>query len=213
MRSKMKIKIKKKKKNFTMIDNEVIYDHTISLKSKGMCLILNSFPNDWQFHEEYLQKFTKDKRTAIANALKELELARYLYREQLRKKGKFANKMWIVSDTVLTDEDIIEICADCDINHKKRKFVANHNAKEKKKKNRKKKFYDFVNKLKDNAQKYPNMSIEFEGKIYCFINKNDQFLLTDMQSGIVYSKVEAERLYQKMAKSVDLKISRNTNVS
>lgn len=109
----MKVNLKQKRKNFTMISNIIARDHTISLKAKGMCLILVHFRDDWIFYEDKLQTFCADKRTAISNALKELERAGYLHREQLRTKGRFSNKIWILNDEGLSEDDILEICTEC----------------------------------------------------------------------------------------------------
>ena len=102
----MKVTLQQKKKNFTMVSNIIAKDNTISLKAKGMCLILVHFPQDWHFYEEKLQDYTSDGKTAISNALKELEVSGYLFRKQLREKGRFSNKLWIFSDEKLSSEDL-----------------------------------------------------------------------------------------------------------
>lgn len=219
----MRIHFKQKKKNFSIVSNILAKDASISLKAKGMCLILVHFPDDWSFYEEKLQDFALDGRTAIANALKELEQNGYLYRKQLREKGRFANKIWIFNDEGLTEEEIMEFCTDCrkaeicisDIG--KSATTNTHSTKIKKenkkntqKKGRKKSFYNFVNVLKSNAMQYPNLQIEFENKTYVFEIINGQYLLKDKESDIVLSKVAAEKLYQKMANSLDVKIIRGT---
>lgn len=218
----MKVNLKQKRKNFTIISNKLAKDSKISLKAKGMCLVLVHFPDDWHFYEEKLQNYCTDKRTAITNALKELETAGYLHRKQLREKGRFSNKLWIFSDEGLLDEDIMGISTDCrkpDIgktDHGKSPTTNTHSYKynnENKKKNtqkkgRKKFFYNFVNVLKQNAEQYPNLQIEFEGKKYCFQNIGGQFLLKDFDSDIILSKIHAERLYQKMANSFEVKVIR-----
>ncbi|MDD2653075.1 MAG: hypothetical protein PHX44_08510 [Sulfurimonas sp.] len=217
----MKVNFKQKKKNFSIVSNTLAKDSKISLKAKGMCLILVHFPKDWQFYEEKLQDYTLDGRTAIASALKELENAGYLYREQLREKGRFASKVWVFSDEGLTKEEAMKFYTDCrkhdigfyDIgksattNTHSTKTNEN-NKKNSQKKGRKKVFYDFVNILKSNAAQYPNLQVEFENKTYKFETSNGQYLLKDKESDIVFSKVAAERLYQKMANSSDVKIIR-----
>jgi hypothetical protein len=217
----MKVNLKQKRKNFTIISNILAKDANISLKAKGMSLIIAHFPDDWHFYEEKLQEFCMDKRTAIANALKELENAGYLHRKQLREKGRFANKVWIFSDEGLSEDDILGITTECrkpDIgktDHGKSHTTNTHsiNTKEYKKKNtqkkgRKKKFYDYVNLLKQSAEQYPDLQVEFENKTYCFQNVNGQLLLKDKESDIILSKVAAERLYQKMANSFEVKVIR-----
>ena len=217
----MKVNLKQKKKNFSMVSNIIVKDTSISLKAKGMCLILVHFPDDWNFYEEKLQDYTLDGRTAITNALKELEQNGYLYRQQLRERGRFANKIWIFNDEGLTEEEIMEFCTDCrkskigfsDIGKSVTTNTHSTKTKENNKKNTqkkggKKKFYDFINRLKENAMQYPSLTIEFENKTYSFENINGSLLLKDSKSNIVLAKVAAEKLYQKMANSLELKISR-----
>lgn len=219
----MKVQLKQKRKNFSLVSNILAQDHKISLKAKGMCLILVHFPDDWIFYEEKLQDYTLDGRTAIANALKELEQNGYLFREQLRIKGRFANKIWIIDDEGLTEEEIMQFRTECRnpdngfSGIEKSSTTNTHSTKTKEenkknthKKTRKKAFYNFVNVLKSNAIQYPNLQIEFENKTYTFEIINGQYLLKDKQSDIVLPKVLAENLYKKMANSSELKISRGS---
>ena len=217
----MKVELKQKKKAFTMISNVIAKDTNLSLKAKGMSLIIAHFPSDWTFYEEKLQDYTSDGRTAIANAIKELEDAAYLYREQLRKKGRYSNKVWIFSDEGLTENDILELCTDCrkpdigksDIGKTVTSNTHSTNIKESNKKNtqkkgRKKSFYKFVNTLKSHVLEYPNLKVVFEDVTYSFLNINGRLLLKNEASDIVLSKVHAEKLYQKMANSLNVKIVR-----
>lgn len=216
----MKVNLKQKKKNFTIISNTIARDINISLKAKGMSLVIAHFPSDWIFYEENLQNYTSDGKTAISNALKELELSGYLYRKQLRENGRFSNKIWIFSDDKLNNDDLEEFAEirKTDIgkmDNGKTVTTNTHsiktneqNKKNSQKKGRKKKFYDFVNVLKANAMEYPNLEIVFETHLYSFANIDGQLLLQDKASGIVLSKVHASKLYQKMANSTKVQIIR-----
>jgi len=216
----MKVHIKQKKKNFTMISNVIAQDINISLKAKGMSLIIAHFPDDWHFYEEKLQDYTSDGKTAISNALKELEVGGYLFRKQLREKGRFSNKLWIFSDEKLSTEDLQDFPeirkTDIGKNDNGKTVTTNthsnniteNNKKNTQKNGRKKAFYKFVNVLKSNAELYSGLYIEFENKIYCFENINGQLLLKDKISDLILSKVQAEKIYQKMHKSFDVKIVR-----
>jgi|GEM_PF-1988993 len=217
----MKVNLKQKKKNFTMISNKIAKDKELSLKAKGMSLIIAHFPDDWVFYEENMQQYTKDARTAISNALKELEKAGYLYRKQLREKGRFANKIWIFSDEGLSSDDIVELCTECrktevdyieigktTTTNTHSKNTIEQNKKNSQKKGRKKKFYDFVNVLKEHAMQYPNLQIEFKNKIYNFVEIEGKLFLKYSDSDTVLPSVHAENLYQKMANSVEVKITR-----
>ncbi|MBE0515668.1 hypothetical protein [Sulfurimonas sp.] len=220
----MRVNLKKKRKNFTIVSNILARDAKISLKAKGISLVIAHFSDDWNFYEEFLQEFCTDKRTAIANAIKELEVAGYLYRTQSRKRGRFSKNLWIFGDEGLSKEDISELCTDCgktdngfsDVRKSTTINTHSYNTKEYNKKNTqkkgpKRKFYHFVNVLKQNAEQYPNLQIEFENKKYCFQNVNGQLLLKDKESDIILSKVAAERLYQKMANSLEVKVIRGEN--
>lgn len=216
----MKVELKKKKKNFTMISNVIAQDVNISLKAKGMSLIIAHFPDDWSFYERALKNYTIDGKTAIANALKELENSGYLYRRQLRKKGRFGSKVWIFNDEGLRQDDLLDFAeirkTDIGkIDSVKTVTTNTHstktneeNKKNPQKKGRKKQFYDFVNVLKANAMEYPSLKIVFEDSTYVFSNINGQLLLKDERSNIVLSKVHASKLYQKMASSTSVKIVR-----
>lgn len=218
----MKVNLKKKKTNFTMLSNIIIQDSTISLKAKGMSLIIAHFPDDWVFIEETMKNYTSDARTAIANALKELEKAGYLKRYQMREKGKFSNKIWIFSDEGLSDEHINNVLAECrkpdigfaDIGKSTTTNTHSRNTKEEKKKNtqkkpKKKSFYDFVNILKASVEQYPNLIVKFEGIIYGFDNLNGKLLIKNYLTNQILSKIAAEKVYQKMANSTELEIIRN----
>lgn len=218
----MNIKLKEKKKNFSMVSNIISRDINISLKAKGMYLILGHFPDNWKFYEDKLQDYTTDGKTAIANALKELEVNGYLYRKQQREKGRFSNKVWIFSDEKLSSDDLAEFTEirNIDIGEvdsEKTVTTNTHsiktneqNKKNTQKKGRKKQFYDFVNVLKANAVEYPNLEIVFEKNTYSFVNINGRLFLKDEASGIVLSKVYASKLYQKMANSQEVKIVRGS---
>lgn len=154
--------------------------------------------------------------------MKELEDKLYLYREQLRENGRFSKKIWIFSDEGLTVDDIFELCPECSLSgfgkvDKGKPTTTNTHSTNKKeinkkntqKKGRKRTFYEFVNKLKKSAKKYPNLRIEFENRFYCFVEKNGQLLLKDESTDVVFSKIEAQNIYQKMSSGYKLKILRN----
>ena len=70
--------------NYTVVDNGFIRDVTISLKAKGIMLILLSLPDDWVFTEPWLVSQCSDGITAVRSALGELENHGYLHRERVR---------------------------------------------------------------------------------------------------------------------------------
>jgi Transcriptional regulators len=89
----------KRKTNFTIIGNTGLKDERLSLKSKGLLAYMLSLPDDWVFYETELIAHSKDGRDAVRSALKELEKAGYLERNQIREdSGKFGQKEWKVWD-------------------------------------------------------------------------------------------------------------------
>lgn len=216
----MKVELKKKKKNFTMISNVIAQDVKISLKAKGMSLIIAHFPDDWSFYEEALKNYTIDGKTAIANALKELENSGYLYRKQLREKGRFGSKIWIFNDERLCKDDLPDFTeirkTDIGKNDSGKSSTTNThsnqtkecNKKNPQKRKRKKAYYEFVNVLKSNVIEYPNLKILFEENTYTFVNIQGQLLLKDETNNIVLSTIHASKLYQKMANSAKVQIIR-----
>ena len=99
----------KRKTNFTIIGNTGLKDKRLTLKAKGLLAYMLSLPDDWTFYETELTKHSKDGRDAIRSALRELEGAGYLVRNQERKdSGKFGQKEWKVWDEPLTDEPLTD---------------------------------------------------------------------------------------------------------
>lgn len=216
----MKIDLRQKRKNFTIISNVIAKDINISLKAKGMSVVIAHFPYDWVFYEENLQNYTNDGKTAISNALIELEVNGYLYREQLREKGRFSNKIWIFSDEKLNNNDLNEFSGirntDIGKNDSGKSPTTNThsnqtkegNKKNPQKKGRKKVYFEFVNVLKMNAIEYPNLKVLFEENTYTFVKINGQLLLKDETNNMVVSTIHASKLYQKMANSTKIQIIR-----
>ena len=99
----------KRKTNFTIIGNTGLKDKRLTLKAKGLLAYMLSLPDDWTFYETELTKHSKDGRDAIRSALRELEGAGYLVRNQEREdSGKFGQKEWKVWDEPLTDKPLTE---------------------------------------------------------------------------------------------------------
>ena len=58
-----------KKENFTMIDNKLIYDNTLSAKSKAVLIYLLSKPNEWNTSIKDISRNFKDGYDSIKSAL------------------------------------------------------------------------------------------------------------------------------------------------
>lgn len=90
---------KEKKNNFTVIDNAIFKDRTLSLKATGLLCLMLSLPDNWEYSVQGLSKLTTDGISSITSGLKELTEAGYFRREQRYKDGKFAGYEYIISET------------------------------------------------------------------------------------------------------------------
>ena len=82
-------RLRKKLKHggFTAIDNGIFFDKRISLKARGLLCTALSLPEGWEFSVRGLSAICKDNRTAIESALRELEEAGYLRRDERQARG------------------------------------------------------------------------------------------------------------------------------
>ena len=79
-----------KRSNFTVVDNTFIRDSNLSLKAKGLMLLMLSLPPEWDYSIAGLSAICAEGKTAIRNCLKELEQNYYLIRERRNnEKGYF----------------------------------------------------------------------------------------------------------------------------
>ena len=79
-----------KRSNFTVVDNTFIRDNNLSLKAKGLMLLMLSLPPEWDYSISGLSAICQEGKTAIRNCLKELEDNYYLIRERKNnEKGYF----------------------------------------------------------------------------------------------------------------------------
>lgn len=86
-------------RNYTVIANSCIKNPNLSLKAKGLMIVLWSLPDGWSFSVEGLTAMMKEGKTAISAAVQELEAEGYLTRKQLRKaNGQADGKEWILRD-------------------------------------------------------------------------------------------------------------------
>lgn len=79
-----------KRSNFTVVDNTFIRDSNLSLKAKGLMLLMLSLPPEWDYSIAGLSAICQEGKTAIRSCLKELEDNYYLIRERRNnEKGYF----------------------------------------------------------------------------------------------------------------------------
>lgn len=95
-----------RRRRATTVPNELVTDWRLSLKSKGLMLVLLSRPANWRFKVSGLAAFCHCGRDAIRTALEEMEAAGYLERKQGRaERGKFGGNEYIVYDVSRFDTD------------------------------------------------------------------------------------------------------------
>lgn len=84
-----------KKKNFTMINNEILYDGRLSFRATGLLAYLLSLPETWTIHKYYLDKTKTEGRGATLKAFQELIDTGYVIQIESIKRGeggKFKSK-------------------------------------------------------------------------------------------------------------------------
>lgn len=77
------------KYSYTVIENNILRDKTISLKAKGLLCLVMGLPDDWKFSLNGLSSICKEGVEAIKTAMDELEKNGYLIRNRTRDCGKY----------------------------------------------------------------------------------------------------------------------------
>lgn len=99
---------KEKKGNFTVIDNAIFKDRTLSLKAKGLLCTMLSLPDGWNYTIAGLVTLSSDGESAVRSTLRELEEAGYFRREQVRENGKIVDTEYVISETKNCDFPLVE---------------------------------------------------------------------------------------------------------
>lgn len=89
-----------KSKDFSVIDNKIFRNASLSLKAKGLLCTMLSFADYWDLSISRLSRFCKCGKTQIKTALDEIVKEGYLVKDkQIRdENGKFAGYEWILVD-------------------------------------------------------------------------------------------------------------------
>ena len=82
--------------HYTIIANDVLRDQNLSFRARGILASILSRPDNWRTDSESLARESKEGRTAILTALKELEAAGYLQ----RKKSQNDKGHWVTESLV-----------------------------------------------------------------------------------------------------------------
>lgn len=87
---------KRKKRNFTALDNDIFKNRDLSMKAKGLLCTLLSLPDDWEYSISGLASLSKDGKSSIRSTLNELEEMGYFTREERRVNGQFKGYDYII---------------------------------------------------------------------------------------------------------------------
>ena len=91
-------------KRFVALPNETVRDHGLSFTARGILGYLVSLPNGSREDIKSLAKKSREGRTAVARAMKELETAGYLRRVTTRTPGGLIGTELVVSDVPMPEE-------------------------------------------------------------------------------------------------------------
>ena len=84
-------------KDYTVMSNHHLRNHELSLKAKGLLSMMLSLPDDWNYTTRGLAKICKEGVDAIGSALRELETAGYIVRNQLRdRQGRICDTEYVI---------------------------------------------------------------------------------------------------------------------
>ena len=85
-------------RDYTVMCNHHLKDSNLSLKAKGLLSMMLSLPDEWNYTTRGLATICKEGVDAIGKTLKELELAGYIIRRQLRgKDGRISDTEYTLS--------------------------------------------------------------------------------------------------------------------
>ena len=90
--------IRRTKEKWTVVDNRIITDKSLTLESLGLLVHMLSKPNDWVFSQEQLGGEFGKGREAMRSLMKTLTQAGYVQRELVRDEKGHIRTITIVSE-------------------------------------------------------------------------------------------------------------------
>lgn len=115
----MPILRKKKKNNFTVIDNEILKNKDLSLKAKGLLCLMLGLPDDWNFSEVGLTELSSDGATSVRSALQEIIEKGYLTRDRIRDKdGTLRDILYTIYEEPILENHILDNEDNKELNNK-----------------------------------------------------------------------------------------------
>ena len=98
-----------RKGGYTVLPNALLRDPRLSIKAKGLACLTLSLPPGWEYSVAGLASICGCGRDLIRGALKELEQAGYLSREQIHDgNGKFGSCRYVMCDESACPEEPLE---------------------------------------------------------------------------------------------------------
>lgn len=92
-----RIKIKHES-NYTVVQNDFIYDKALSTFDKGLLLVMLSKKDDYNFSVERISKEIGETRQKVSKSLRVIEKSGYLERKQTIHNKKFGEMIYYISD-------------------------------------------------------------------------------------------------------------------
>jgi hypothetical protein len=108
----MVFKLKKKDKNYAQVHVNMLRDKNLSLKSKGLGAVLESYSDDFNVSLKSIEIGSKDGKKALKTAIKELENGYYLFRFQTRDEQGLFVTYWAFDSAKLDTEYLKELIAE-----------------------------------------------------------------------------------------------------
>ena len=88
-----------RRKGFTTVYRSVAQDSRLSLKARGLFLLLQSLPEDWNYTISGLAGLAGVGRDQIRSGLEELQEVGYLVKEQAHNEaGKFSGNVFVLQE-------------------------------------------------------------------------------------------------------------------
>lgn len=99
---------KEKREQFTVIDNAIFKDYSLSMKATGLLCKMLSLPDNWEYSIAGLTALVSDGESAVRSALKELQDAGYFRRERVRVNGKITRIEYVISEYKNCEKPLVE---------------------------------------------------------------------------------------------------------
>lgn len=83
-----------KESDYTVINNDLIRNRSLSLRAKGLMCVILGLPDDWDYSIMGLCSIVKESRATLKKVLSELKEQGYLQIEQVRNDNGTYSSIW-----------------------------------------------------------------------------------------------------------------------